>query len=75
MCLLSYSCIVIIQVNNSSFAAQVDSVSHLEVDPGLQLSAAVKQTQQAGAGDAVSVARHEATPTRRPTERTVLMVA
>lgn len=49
-------------------------LTHLEVDPGLQLSAAVEQTQQTGAGDAVGAARHEATPTRHPAEDTVFMV-
>lgn len=51
------------------------SLTDLEVDPGLQLSAAVKKTQQTGAGDAVRAACHEATSTRHPAENTVLMVS
>lgn len=50
------------------------TLADLEVDPGLQLSAAVENTQQTGAGDAVRAAGHEASPTRHPTENTVLVV-
>lgn len=50
-------------------------ITDLQVDPGLQLSAAVEQTQQTGAGDAVGVGRHEAPPTRHPAEHTVFMVS
>ena len=49
-------------------------LTHLEVDPGLQLSAAVEETQQTGACDAVGAARHEATPTCHPAEDTVFVV-
>lgn len=48
--------------------------SHLQVDPGLQLSATVEETQKPGAGDAVGVGHHETTPTRHPTEHTVSVV-
>lgn len=47
----------------------------LQADPGLQLAAAVEQTEQSRAGDAVGARRHAATPTRHPTEHTVLLVA
>lgn len=48
-------------------------LTDLEVDPGFQLPAAVEQTQQAGAGDAVGAARHAAPPTRHPAEHAVLV--
>lgn len=49
-------------------------LADLQVDPGLQVSAAVEQTQQAGAGDAVGVGRRAAPPARQPAEHAVLVV-
>lgn len=50
-------------------------LADLQVDPGLQVSAAVEQTQQTGAGDAVGVGRCAAPPARHPAEHAVLVVA
>lgn len=58
-----------------SVACRCAAHTDLQVDPGLQLSAAVKQIEQTRAGDAVGAGCHEATPTRHPTKYIVLMVA
>ena len=55
--------------------AAVHAPTHLEVDPGLQLPAAVEQTQETRAGDAEGAGGRAAAATRYPAEHAVSVVS